>query len=48
VLVSSIELTPMQGRRALYDDRWIDPGYANVPCMQKPVSVERLIQGLFG
>ena len=31
-----------------YDDRWIDPSYANIPCMQKPVSVERLMQGLFG
>ena len=31
-----------------YDFRSIEPGYANVPCMQKPVAVERLMQALFG
>jgi CheY-like chemotaxis protein len=31
-----------------YDDQSIDPGYANVPRVQKPVTVERLMQVLFG
>ena len=31
-----------------YDQRSIDPRYADVPCLQKPVTVERLIGALFG
>lgn len=31
-----------------YDTRSIDPSYADVPCLQKPVTVERLIGVLFG
>jgi len=31
-----------------YDNRAIEPGYADVPCMQKPLTVERLMQALFG
>ena len=31
-----------------YDDTFIEPGYANVPRMQKPVGVERLMRALFG
>lgn len=30
-----------------YDDRAIDPAYANVPYLVKPVAVERLIQAIF-
>src|SRR5215469_6979846 len=31
-----------------YDDNLIDPGYVNVPRLQKPVGLERLTQALFG
>ena len=31
-----------------YDKASIDPRYADVPCLQKPVTVERLIGALFG
>jgi hypothetical protein len=31
-----------------YDDGSIDRGYVDVPCLQKPVSVERLMQAQFG
>ena len=31
-----------------YDERAIERGYTDVPCMQKPVTVERLMQALFG
>jgi FixJ family two-component response regulator len=31
-----------------YDDDSIEPRYGDVPCMQKPVSVERLMRVLFG
>lgn len=31
-----------------YDVRTIDPDYADVPYIQKPVTVERLMQALFG
>ncbi len=31
-----------------YDKQSIQPAYADLPCMQKPVTVERLVQALFG
>jgi CheY-like chemotaxis protein len=31
-----------------YDEGSIEPAYAEVPCMQKPVTVERVMQALFG
>ena len=31
-----------------YDPISLKPGYADVPCLQKPVSIERLIESLFG
>ena len=31
-----------------YDPRSIEPAYAEVPRMQKPLTVERLVQALFG
>ena len=31
-----------------YDRRSIEPDYADVPCMQKPLTAERLIRALFG
>jgi DNA-binding response OmpR family regulator len=31
-----------------YDERVLAPGYADVPCFQKPVDHERLIHALFG
>ena len=31
-----------------YDDASIESDYANVPCLQKPVSVDRLMKALFG
>jgi CheY-like chemotaxis protein len=40
----SVPLVFMTG----YDRRSIEPGYADVPCMQKPVTAERLIGALFG
>jgi len=31
-----------------YNDDSIAPDFADVPCLQKPVTIERLIQALFG
>jgi len=31
-----------------YDDASIAPGYTDFPCMQKPFTIERLMQALFG
>jgi CheY-like chemotaxis protein len=31
-----------------YDSQEIEQDYADVPCLQKPVSIERLMQALFG
>lgn len=31
-----------------YDERSVAPGFADVPCLQKPVTVESLVQALFG
>jgi hypothetical protein len=31
-----------------FDDTSVKPGYTDVPCLQKPVTVEHLMQALFG
>jgi hypothetical protein len=31
-----------------YDEEAIEASYAEIPCMQKPVTIERLMHALFG
>jgi hypothetical protein len=31
-----------------YDEEAIEASYAEIPCMQKPVTIERLMRALFG
>ena len=30
-----------------YDETWVKPAYADIPCLQKPIMPERLMQALF-